>query len=226
MVSPDRLNIVCIKVGQKYGSEYVNILYASIKRNLTLPFKFYCLTDNPIDLHPKIECISAVIGLEGWWQKLALFHSGLMPRGQLLYLDLDLIILGNLDSIFCNLDSMPFTCLRDWIDWNGHALNSSIMTFDPMDFSFVWDNFYPRCVEIQRDYAALTDQGYLDEVIPSTFERFYINNSFPHSIKSYKFSDASLVVPLDSRICIVDCHGSPKPHELLHLDWVKSHWRE
>lgn len=36
--------IVCIKVGQKYGAEYVNRLAAAVARHTTKPHEFLCLT--------------------------------------------------------------------------------------------------------------------------------------------------------------------------------------
>ncbi len=36
------VNIICMKWGDKYGAEYVNKLYAMVKRNITIPFQFVC----------------------------------------------------------------------------------------------------------------------------------------------------------------------------------------
>ena len=34
-------------VERDHGIQYVNTLYSMVKRNLLLPFKFVCFTDNP-----------------------------------------------------------------------------------------------------------------------------------------------------------------------------------
>ena len=44
------VNILTLKWGAKYGPEYVNRLYAGVKRNLQLDFRFLCFTDNADDL--------------------------------------------------------------------------------------------------------------------------------------------------------------------------------
>jgi hypothetical protein len=36
-----QVNIVCLKHGTKYNSDYVNRLYNMVQRNLTIPFKFF-----------------------------------------------------------------------------------------------------------------------------------------------------------------------------------------
>ena len=39
-------HIICMKWGTKYGPEYVNRLYAMVRRHLTGDFNMVCLTDD------------------------------------------------------------------------------------------------------------------------------------------------------------------------------------
>ncbi|GAH56014.1 unnamed protein product, partial [marine sediment metagenome] len=41
------ITVCCLKVGDKYSSEYVNKLYSMVERNLTVEHDFICITDNP-----------------------------------------------------------------------------------------------------------------------------------------------------------------------------------
>ena len=51
MVDNDEfVNILCVKWGTRYDSEYVNKLYRGIKNNCTKKFKFYCFTDDSTGL--------------------------------------------------------------------------------------------------------------------------------------------------------------------------------
>ena len=43
--APQR-HILCMKWGTKYGPEYVNRLYAMVRRHLSGDFNFVCLTDD------------------------------------------------------------------------------------------------------------------------------------------------------------------------------------
>jgi len=43
----DILNVVCLKWGTKYSADYVNRLYHMVSRNMTRPFRFHCLTEDP-----------------------------------------------------------------------------------------------------------------------------------------------------------------------------------
>jgi len=49
------VNVVCLKWGIKYDREYVNRLYSMVERNLTIPHRFICVTDDPRELNPAIE---------------------------------------------------------------------------------------------------------------------------------------------------------------------------
>ncbi|RZI92081.1 MAG: glycosyltransferase, partial [Rubrivivax sp.] len=47
-------NVICMKWGTKYGPEYVNRLYAMVRRHLTGDFRFVCLTDDPAGIRPEV----------------------------------------------------------------------------------------------------------------------------------------------------------------------------
>ena len=48
--------VICINWGTKYGSPFINRLYAMVARNITPPFTFTCFTDNEAGVHPDIDC--------------------------------------------------------------------------------------------------------------------------------------------------------------------------
>ena len=50
-------HIVCVKWGNKYISQYVNVLYNMCQRNTTVPYEFHCITDDPKGLDPHIKVI-------------------------------------------------------------------------------------------------------------------------------------------------------------------------
>ena len=48
-------NVLCLKWGKRYGAEYVNRLYRGVKANLSGPFRFVCVTDDPTGLVEGVE---------------------------------------------------------------------------------------------------------------------------------------------------------------------------
>ena len=65
--APQR-HIVCMKWGTKYGPEYVNRLYAMVRRHLRGDFHFVCLTDDAkgirAEAHEDINTITLLLGAE------------------------------------------------------------------------------------------------------------------------------------------------------------------
>lgn len=107
MDAPEIKQIICIKWGSKYGPEYVNRLRGMIARNITPPFRLFCFTDDAAGLHPDIEVrplpvfdYEAPVRTRGKWPKSRLWGDLGDVTGVVLFLDLDVIITGNLDPFF------------------------------------------------------------------------------------------------------------------------------
>ncbi|MBP1883879.1 glycosyl transferase [Sinorhizobium mexicanum] len=100
--------VICINWGTKYGPPFINRLYAMVARNITPPFTFTCFTDNRSGLRPEILCedlppldVAMPTNTKGIWPKARLWGPKLGNlTGPVLFLDLDLVIVGSLDSFF------------------------------------------------------------------------------------------------------------------------------
>jgi hypothetical protein len=125
------LNVICVKWGTKYGSIYVNRLFNMVKKNLTKPFNFYCMTDDATGLTHDIRVLPiADTSLSGWWHKLSLFKSDFYGlQGTALYLDLDVVITGSLDPLI-DYEPEHFCIMRDTGRNKWDKFNSSIMRFE------------------------------------------------------------------------------------------------
>ena len=105
-----KINVCCVKEGDKYDSDYVNILYLMTKRYLTTPFDFICLTENSKNLLKQIKVINLEDrSIKGWWNKCLLFKPGLL-RSSCLYLDLDMIVLKNIDEFIIQNQYLNILC--------------------------------------------------------------------------------------------------------------------
>jgi len=164
-------NIACLKWGSLYSPTYVNNLYASVKRNLTVPFKFFCFTDDPSQLHPNIEVIPLPGHLKGWWGKTYYFakHDW---EGMVLTIDLDMVIVDNIDCLF---EHSPDDMMMVW-DFKGYHNNSSVMRFQANKYTHVWKNLNLDKMDVfhnNRDHAFKSrgkkywgDQVWISENIP------------------------------------------------------------
>ena len=133
------IHVVCVKWGDKYPAEYVNRLYAMVQKNLDIPHQFHCLTEQSSGIDSKVHILSLPnTSYEGWWIKLMLFQQDFFGlQGRIIYLDLDLVITGNID--FLAEDNVGLSIIENWS--RNRMWNSSVMSFRIGSLQFVWDRF-------------------------------------------------------------------------------------
>jgi hypothetical protein len=132
------LNVVCLlrqggKVG--YTAEWVNKLQRGVQRNLTHPHRFVCFSDCAVDC----ERIELESGDYGFWSKMQMFKPGALP-GPTLYLDLDTVICGNIDSV---IDSIQHEQFVMWVEADKNIHSSAFMYWQG-DHSNLWNTFISK----------------------------------------------------------------------------------
>lgn len=143
------MNIITLKVGPKYGPEYVNRLYNSLRRKSTTNFDFYCYTDDPEGLHPYVIKVPLhdPDQFKLQWHKLK-FHQtgfgGIKPGDKCLILDIDWIITGDVTPIMdYDLPEQHFGCFRRW--WSRRQdycmINGGLQMFYMGDTNHLWEKF-------------------------------------------------------------------------------------
>lgn len=218
--------IVCLKHGTKYSSEYVNKLYNMTKRHSTMPFNFACITENSQGLDSNIHIIPLPkdIILSGWWYKPYVFSSELPIDGTILFLDLDLVIVNNIDYLW-TYEPEKFCIIRDFArsrikQWS--KFNSSVFRLEKGQHSKVWDNLVSDSTITKRMHG---DQDWIYNQITKNF------SFWPDQwIQSYKWevrsknelvgvnSGRRFVNVANPRInqgtSILVFHGDPKPEHV------------
>ena len=157
-------NILVLKHGKKYGPEYVNKMYKMVSKHCTLPFNFYCLTENSDGLEKEINVIPLpIMNVEGWWYKPYIYSKDLPIEGTILYIDLDMVIVDNIDKFF-TYEPNRYCVLRDFTramrpKWEKY--NSSLVRFKKGQLDDVWEEFKRNPDVITR--RLFGDQDYLFE---------------------------------------------------------------
>lgn len=212
-------NVICIKWGTKFGAEYVNKLYKMVEKNLTVPHRFVCFTDNAqgivdgVEVRPLPELDDNGIP-DRCWKKLGLFTDKLADlKGRALFLDLDIVILKNIDELF-KVDG-DFRIMKDPDFPNDIIGNSSVFRFDVNKYPDVIENFYKEGKDIRKKYKneqaflshKMNDKGilkYWDEGWCLSFKRHCLQ---PFPLNFFKVAKE----PKDAKILIF--HGRPTPEE-------------
>lgn len=240
----EQLHVVCLKWGTKYEAELVNRLYRMVAHNLSIPFQFHCLTENPEGLVPEIDQLPLESSdLVGWWYKLSLFRENFYGlEGNILYFDLDVVITGSIDF----LATMPgdFLICENWS--RNRMWNSSVMRFKAGANADIWQSFIENKTQVLENYHG--DQEWIFKCRPNA-------GLWPQEkVVSYKKSLDSKALrwleklglgrlglkapdwmdtPLPDSVAVVIFHGKPDPEDVAEsaygfwkrASFIKRSWR-
>lgn len=129
--------IICMKWGTLYGPEYVNRLYGMISRNLDDPFRLVCLTDDRTGIREEVECYDCPeIAIKApecrlGWRKITLWDTEVagLEDGDALFIDLDVVITGDLTPLFSYLPEETFIVAPNWTQKDAQIGNTSLYRF-------------------------------------------------------------------------------------------------
>ena len=199
--------LACVKTGDKYGVKYVNRLASMVARHTTRPYSFLCFTDLPAAPGLDANSVPLTYNLPGWWNKIML----LAPTVRTVYLDLDVVITGNIDFLF---DYQGPFCI--WKDPWGDKFNSSVMSIGPGFGAEIQTNFMANSDEIMKTFYG--DQEYISSIVKhaDTWQ-----DVAPGKVKSYK-ADKLQDGPGEAAVSVF--HGNPKPSDFGE-GWVKEAWQ-
>jgi hypothetical protein len=175
------LTVACVlKTGGEYTADHVIRLRAGVRRWLTVPFRFVCLTDLPMS---DVNCVLLRHGWPGWWSKIELMRPGVLS-GPVLYLDLDTLVVGPLDDMALG---HRFTVLRNvWVDKPHRRIGSGLMAWNG-DLSAIYETFAADPARYMAEPATrdnLGDQGFIQRHSPVEPERW--QDLFPGRVVSYR----------------------------------------
>lgn len=239
------VNVICMKWGDKFPPKYVNRLYGMVSRNLSLPFKFVCFTEDKKGIRDEVE-IQGLPELdlptdapERGWRKLTVFKQdfgGL--KGKTLFLDLDIVIVGKIDEFFTH--PHEFLIAHDKKNANKIEGNSSVFRFQIGQFPQILDYFEQNSDIVKNEVRH--EQAYLTREIHKLGKLNYWPDEWVPSFK-YKCCPSwfrswfeAPYIPAGAKIIIF--HGLPNPPEAViglsgkwyrHIKpspWIKEAWIE
>ena len=232
-----------MKWGDKFSPEYVNRLYAMVSHNMDTKFRFVCFTENSEGIRSEVE-IQNLPKLElppespeRGWRKLTVFKKNFGGlSGPALFLDLDVVIVGNLD-VFCNQPG-EFLIAHDKKNSNKKEGNSSVFRFEIGKYPQILDHFEKNSENIKKEVRH--EQAYLSNEIDKLGKLKYWPDEWVPSFK-YKCCPSWIrswfeapSIPRGARIILF--HGLPNPPEAIigrsgkwyrHIKpspWIKDYW--
>ena len=224
------VDVACVIHGDYYDFSYVEKLRNMVRRNLPKTHDFHVLTEAqrsvPADMvkHDLIPWPDVHGRRAAWWYKLQLFRPDL-NLGQVLYFDLDTIIVNDLSWIL-DLDPKFFWSIQDFkYLWRAdyRTMNSSLMYFDSNRYAKIWNRFQDQnLADLRKIYRG--DQDYLSQIIRPEDLRFVDNIKVQSwrwqihdggiDVRARRSRSPGLGSVIPAATSVIVCHGSPKPHEI------------
>lgn len=232
----DKITILCVRFGNKYGREYVERLRNMIRRNITIPYELVCLTD---DQHP-IQDVRTIYQTNanyqrGWWHKVHMFDPNLSISGQILYFDLDVVICANIDKLGIPRQDKFMGILdfnrKFYSSWK--YLNSSVMSWTHGTQNHIFQQFKQKPGEAQRLQG---DQDWIWKLSQNkiTFWPKEWIQSYKWEIRSREelqlsngkrqFKTIQNHLEIHPECCVAVFHGDPNPC-VVQDKFVIDHWR-
>lgn len=225
------VNVICLKWGTAYGPEYVNNLYAMVKRNLTLPFRFICFTEDSEGISDNVEIFPLPEFEEPdekylrtclAWRKIALFKKGVANmEGKVLFLDLDIVILDNIDEVFSYSDKLSM--IENWYQPGRQIGQASAICFEAGKEEHLLTDYLQNPESVLDVYP--TEQAYISgalgkdgmDFFPEYWFQSYKMHCMPSGIK--KFFTSENKIPKDAKALVF--HGRPNPPDAIKGTWGK-----
>ncbi|QQA44044.1 glycosyl transferase [Pelagovum pacificum] len=229
----ETITVACIKWGTLFGPEYVNRLYSGVRRNLSAPVRFLCMTEHAEGLHPDVEVLPlpeepfhaemaaalAVANRQGAMRKVSLFRPGLIEglSGPVLGFDLDVVITGDLSPIW-EMAPGKVAMRADWVEARrgrptGHG---SVFRYAPDRHGYLYEDIAKApTAEVEKArgseqrYTSLKAQGrgdfaYIDKDLVVSFKHDCLGLPPVNWLRPARLPDNARVV------CF---HGHPKMPE-------------
>lgn len=220
------IDVLTWRWGSKYSNDHVFKLKAGVARNLSVPHRFWVVTDQPppaFCLHIGIDRPDLLKVSDGCYARLAMFNPFWRAErglGDILCLDLDMVITGSLDQIVARPE--PFVILGR-SHFNPCPVNGSVMLIRDGAPAQVWERF--NAEEAERVARADgthrgTDQTWIAHTAPDCATFGPADGVYAYRKPGWGSGD---VLPAGARI--VAFPGAADPAKLGHLPWVAQHWR-
>jgi len=225
--------VICLKIGDKYSSDYVNNLYHAVRKQCD--WNFICFTDDPVGIDLGVICyhMDARESEEWWptWSKIEIFGREEIKRySKKVYFDLDLVIQGDIKCILEH--DADWAAIRSV--WKGikfraknplqPQFNTSVMVWK--DISWIYDRWESDWRNIVKNILYTDVWYYRNNIIPTFLPKVFY--SYREGFKPSHYWENNYQPHFqyypDYSVCLF--HQKPDIHELDHDNILYKIWND
>jgi hypothetical protein len=240
--------IICMKWRNRYSAAYVNCLWSMIKRNTARPTRLVCYTDDPGGIEPTVVTLpihplalpARVANLP--WRKISLWAKDIQGiAGDVLFLDLDVVVTGSLDEFFDFEPQSTFCVIENWTQMGSGIGNTSCYRFRVGSHCYLYERMQREPEAVLRAHP--NSQTYISRTI--TEKVFWPKpwcESFKHTLMPRWPLNLFVSTPLPPTAKVVCFTGKPDVDEardgrwdapwykkiykqVQPTPWIAQHWR-
>jgi len=206
------VTVWCLSWGDKYPDYYVQRLKRETEKYLSVEHRFVCITDHDIE---GVQTMPPQVDWPGWWGKIQLFKPGLAFSKVNLWLDLDIVLTGSLDSMIETYGGSHFACAKNWAQSGHGGCQSSVMIWHGgkgCQAEIIYRLFDPKDARWppSNDYRFWGDQEFITHL--RNTGHLAVTHFDPALIQSYKYHCRGKGLPAGCAAVVF--HGDPKPAEV------------
>jgi hypothetical protein len=228
----DKKNVICIKWGTRYPADYANRLYNMVTGNSCYPIDFYCFTEDSEGLDDRI-IVKPLPDLKGkpedpsfaYQKEAGLCDDDLggLNGQRVLFFDLDVIIVDNIDGFFEFPDGDDFVIINDWNSPGDNVGQASCYSFVVGTLGYIKQYFEEHPEEVVEKFYTASQEYLSDQVIkkrgalkfwPSDWCRSFRFDCLPWGPLRLLLMPQ---IPKGAKLIVF--HGSPNPHEAYMGKW-------
>lgn len=230
-------NVVCIKWGNVYNAKDVNRLYNMIKRNTKENINFYCFTEDSEGIQdgiivkplPELNTIEEYKLKYAYQKEAGLCDDNLggLKGQRVLFFDLDIVIIDNIDDFFKYPEDDKFYIINDPNTRGDKVGQATCYSWVVGTLGYVKEYYEKNPKEVVDKFYNASQEYLSSKVI----EKYGKLNFWPNNwICSFRFDCMPKFGPLRHFITpsipknmpnlkIINFHGDPKP-----IDAINGYW--
>src|SRR6185503_624067 len=215
----------------EYTADHVNRLAEMLQRNTTVKYDFYCVTDDPTGIREDVKVVPL-------WDNPAPHYGGTKRPNcfarlkvfseeakqlfgeRVVWMDLDVLILGNIDNILRDKSDLKLW----YVDGEISPCNGSLVMHKLGTRTALWTKFNPQDVD--------AEDGYQHRGFVGSDQAWIAQNLTPQDLRYgkvdgvYSYRCHLKGKPLPADVKMVFFHGDDKADDLMHVGWIRRALRQ